>query len=137
MNPAFDPDDTAPANLAASWRREAEVLRSYGAADRADTAERHATEMERAFRDWGRQELPISEATDWSGYSAERLRELVREGKIPDGRPSGSQGKIQIRRCDLPRKPGQASEGIFASGGSAGESVPSRSQMARSVVDSD
>lgn len=97
----------ALAELAARWRREAETLRAYGATRLADAAERHAEEATAAFRAWWEQELTITEAADWSGYSRERIRELVRAGEIPDRRPTGARQGIayRLRRADLPRHP--------------------------------
>lgn len=91
--------------LTGRWREEAETLRAYGAHDLADAAERHAAQVEVALRAHEREELTVQEAALESGYSVKRLRELVREGKIPDHRSPGSKGEIRIRRCDLPRKP--------------------------------
>ena len=61
-------------------------------------------DMEAAQRAWERQEMTIAEAAEWSRYSEDHLRELVRDGRLPDQRPPGSQGRIQVRRCDLPLK---------------------------------
>ncbi len=93
-------------DLAEKWRDEGAVLRRYGQDRLADLCERHADDMEAAFESHAIQELTIAQAADESGYSEDRLRELVREGRIPDNRPPGSQGEMRIRRCDLPRKPG-------------------------------
>ena len=47
--------------------------------------------------------LTLQEAADLSGYSADHLGRLVREGKIPNaGRPKAP----RIARRDLPRKTG-------------------------------
>lgn len=137
MSTDIGPNGSPVHERAAQWRYEAKVLRAHGLEDRAETNERHAQEMERAFRDWWQQKLSIPEAKKWSGYSAERLRALVREGRIPDRRPNGSQGEIQIRRGDLPRKPGRADGELLPNGGPAENPIASRSQMVRSVVDSD
>lgn len=104
----------ALAETAERWRKEAEVLRAYGADRLADAAERHAEELEDAWEAHWRAELGVEQAAEESGYSPGYLRDLVRKGAIPDLRPEGSQGRITIRREDLPRKPG----------GSKGETEP-------------
>lgn len=102
------------ATLADRWREDARMLRLYGHERTAATCERHAEELEDAFRSWQLEELTVAEAAEESGYSKDRLRELVREDEIPDHRPPGSQGEIRIRRCDLPRKPGIARQELSA-----------------------
>lgn len=96
------------------WREEAHLLRRRGQKALAHMAESYAEEIEVAIRRWVQEELTVADATKESGYSAERLRELVREGKIPDLRPEGSRGEIRIRRCDLPRKPAVGRETVSA-----------------------
>lgn len=118
-------------------RSEAELLRRRGLEREARLEESIAEEVEAAFRDWRQEELTVAEAAGESGYSKERLRELVRERKIPDPRPPDSQGEIRIRRCDLPRKPGLGSRRGPPNGGREQVAIGSRAQMARSVVDSD
>lgn len=95
---------------AARWREEAEVLRAYGADGPAAACERHAEELEDAWAAYWRTELSVQQAAEESGYSVSYLRDCVREGKIPDSRPEGSQGRIRIRRAHLPRKPASADE---------------------------
>lgn len=94
--------------LLARWREDAKTLRRRGAEDRAALMEDLAEEAERRFEDWWTEEVGVEEAAAWSGYSRERIRELVREGLIPDRRPSGRAGRggeVRVRRCDLPRHP--------------------------------
>src|SRR5439155_25183150 len=93
------------APFAAELRTRAALLRDHGAAEAAVTCEKIAGELERAFREWWLAELTVGEASLESGYSSDRLRELVREGRLPDQRPPGSSGEIRIRRADLPRRP--------------------------------
>ena len=93
--------------LAAGWLEEADRYAADGAMVRAEKLlQRVACELTAAWQDWQTEQLDTSQAATESGYSEARLRELVREGAIPDSRPPGSQGPIRIRRCDLPRKPG-------------------------------
>jgi len=93
------------APFVAGLRDRAALLQDHGAAEAAVTCEKIAGDLERAFRDWWLAELTVSEASRESGYSTDRLRELVREGRLPDPRPEGSAGEIRIRRADLPRRP--------------------------------
>src|SRR5438034_6579518 len=93
------------APFATELRARAVLLRDHGAAEAAAACEKIAGELEQAFREWWLAELTVSEASLESGYSSDRLRELVREGRLPDQRPSGSSGEIRIRRADLPRRP--------------------------------
>lgn len=96
--------------LSAKWCREADSLREYGVESVAEALERCAADLDSSLRAYERERLALPQAVEESGYSAKRLRELVREGKIPDTRPEGSQGEIRIRRGDLPRKPGMSSK---------------------------
>lgn len=91
--------------LADRWRGEAETLKSHGADSQASTLEDCATDLDVALRVFRQEKLNLRQAAAWSGYSRQRLREMVHEGKLPDNRPAGSQGTIKVRRCDLPRKP--------------------------------
>jgi|SRR5438093_7186144 len=97
--------DTFIHRTTARLRARAELLRQHGAAEAASTCERVATELERDFEEWWLAELTVSEASTESGYSTDRLRELVREGRLPDQRAPKSGGEIRIRRADLPRRP--------------------------------
>jgi len=90
--------------LAARWRAEAELLRAHGAVEAAATKGHDAGELETAWRAWHTAELTVSEGAAESGYSADRLRELVREGRLA-GRQAAD-GVLRVRRCDLPRRPG-------------------------------
>lgn len=101
------PDPVGPlSDLVTRWREEAERYERDGAlVPAASLLRRVAEEAEAAVRDWRHQELTVAEAAEESGYSPKTLRRMVREGKIPDSRPEGSQGEITVRRRDLPRKP--------------------------------
>jgi hypothetical protein len=97
-------------DLAYKWLVEAEQLRRLEASGQAATLERAADELDAVIREWIAEPLTIREASEESGYTEDRLRALVRGGVIPDARSAGSHGEIRIRRCDLPRKPGLASQ---------------------------
>ena len=99
--PAMNPRD-----LPHEWRAQAETYERDGAYAQAAVLRRVAEELEAAWTSHELEELPVAQAAQESGYSEEHLRALVREGRIPDNRPPGSQGEMRIRRCDLPRKPG-------------------------------
>lgn len=99
----------------AALREEAAVFRRRGLEEWATFEESLVDQFEEAWEAWWREPLGIPQASEESGYSEEHLRELVRSGVIPDERPEGSQGRIRIRRCSLPKKPG---------GGEAGASTP-------------
>jgi hypothetical protein len=86
-------------------RARASTLRAYGAVEAATACEAVADELEQQFRSWWQAEMTVVEAAKESGYSPDRLRELVHEGRIPDRREAGSTGAIRVRRSDLPRRP--------------------------------
>ena len=92
--------------LAARWREDAELLSGHGCVSESKICLKHSDELEATLREWESELLTIAQAADESGYSESRLRELAREGKLPDGREPGSHGPIGIRRGDLPRRPG-------------------------------
>ncbi len=88
----------------ATFRGQAEQLTRFGARAQAEAVERCAEELEGAARRWWLEELSVAEAAAESGYSEERLRELVREGKV-EGHGDGEARSIRVRRCALPKKP--------------------------------
>ena len=94
--------------LVERWRGEADAYARDGVPGHAALLRRVADELEAAWRTWWTEGLSIAQAVIESGYSEDRLRELVREGKLPDARPVGSRGEMRIRRCDLPRRPSAA-----------------------------
>ena len=89
-----------PAELAARWREDAELLRRYGS-PLADVALRHADELEAALRTVADDALDLATAARESGYSASRLRHMVAAGTLAN---AGRKGAPRIRRGDLPRK---------------------------------
>lgn len=90
------------AGLAARWRQEAALLRHRGAEPQAVALESCAAELETEAERHASELLPIGDAAAESGYSEERLRELVREARVPAQR---SGRELRIRRADLPRRP--------------------------------
>lgn len=80
--------------LIRSWRCEAAHVRDrYAENSLAKLCETHAAELESAIAQMLDEELSIDVAVTESGYSASQLRRLF---------PGG-----QIRRRDLPRRPGR------------------------------
>ena len=88
------------ADLSASWRTLAATLRPY--ADAAAVAyERAADALDAALDAKNGARLTLREAARESGYSADHLGRLLRQGLIPNaGRPRAP----RIRRADLPRR---------------------------------
>lgn len=93
-----------PDELVARLLGDAVVLRRNGVADRAEFLERLAAEIEAAFRSSETAVLTLSQASMCSGYSADHLGRLVRNGKLPN---AGTRNRPRIRRADLPRRPGR------------------------------
>src|SRR5690242_15766656 len=100
--------------LSDTWRARAEELRRWAAADGAACAlEQAAHELEAVISRGADEQLSLKEASDASGYSADHLGRLIRNGSIANaGRPNAP----RIRRGDLPRKagtlPAEARSGI-------------------------
>ncbi len=89
--------------LPATWRRQAKALRRYGGETPAVVLDRCAADLEDTLRERDETTLSLTQAARESGYSADHLGRLVREGKIPNaGRP----GAPRIARRNLPRKTG-------------------------------
>jgi hypothetical protein len=92
----------------AKWRAEAEAMQRRGGlvsgsvliAEMLIDVETVLTEPLDAL-------ISVEEAARASGYSADHLARLVRDGKVPDRRPPGTQGRLLFRRGDLPVKPGR------------------------------
>jgi hypothetical protein len=88
-------------DLSACWRRLAASLRPYAPAA-ALAYEQAADELNATLEAQQNAPLTLSEAARESGFSADHLGRLVREGRIPNaGRPHAP----RIRRADLPRRP--------------------------------
>ena len=87
--------------LLANWRRQAKSLRRYGGDTPAAALERCAADLESTLVERDETTFSLVEASRESGYSADHLGRLVRDGKIPNaGRP----GAPRIALRDLPRK---------------------------------
>ncbi|MDE2782526.1 MAG: hypothetical protein OXK77_06195 [Gemmatimonadota bacterium] len=87
--------------LPADWRKRAKVIRRYGGDTPATAIERCAEDLEATLVERDGTTYSLVEASRESGYSADHLGRLVRDGKITNaGRP----GAPRIARRDLPRK---------------------------------
>jgi hypothetical protein len=86
----------------ARWRRRREEWTRLGVqVDGAKVAEEVLADLEALLAAARDVPLTLQEAARESGYSADHLGRLVRQGKIPNaGRPSAP----RIRRRDLPRR---------------------------------
>ena len=90
------------------WHAEAELFRRRGQDATAILIESLAEEIERDLGEWEDEPLTIKDAAAESGYSAEHLRRLVREGKLDGERAPGGKSHIRLRRVDLPTKPSKS-----------------------------
>jgi hypothetical protein len=92
----------SPDDFAAKWIAEADAMRRRGVlADGASLLEEVLRDFEAVTKGHGDQLLTLIEAGRESGYSAEYLRALIRQGRLANaGRPHAP----RIRRRDLPRK---------------------------------
>jgi hypothetical protein len=120
-----------PDDFRAKWRTEAEAMRHRRAmVEGAELCEEMLGDFEAVTATETETVLNLPEAAAESGYSADYLGRLVREGKIPNaGRPNAP----RIRRRDLPRKASRLPSGrpsFKLVGATPG-------QIARAVVDSE
>ena len=95
------PDQPTPADLPDQWRALAKQLRRLGADAQARMLDFCADDLTASFARAGDELLSLRSAAQESGYSADHLARLLREGKIPN---SGRKAKPLIRRRDLPQK---------------------------------
>lgn len=116
-------------NLQEAWSEESNRLERRGLDSWARFQRSFAVELLEARREWLNATLTLEEAAVESGYTKEHLGRLVREGTIPN---AGTKGSPLILRRHLPRKPGHG----ITSPGAPEHKVGSRTQMARSVVNS-
>ena len=95
---------TEPASvegLPADWRKRAKALRRYGGETPATAIEQCADDLEATLVERDETTFSLVEASRESGYSADHLGRLVRDGKIPN---SGRPGAPRIALKDLPLK---------------------------------
>ena len=110
-----------PSELVTAWLARAEELRPY-AAPAAEAFERAAAELRAALHEESLGTVNLEEAAAISGYSADHLGRLVKDGTIPN---AGRKNAPRIRRCDVPRK---------ATAGASREPDPSLRARSRSQV---
>lgn len=89
------------AELPSAWLEEAVRMERYGASAQARVLKECANDLERAMKAVADRLLSLSEAADASGYSADHLGRLVRQGRIPN---VGRRNKPLVREGDLPRR---------------------------------
>ena len=94
-------DRASVEGLPANWRKKAKALRRYGGETPAVALDRCADDLEATLRERDETTLSLVEAAGESGYSADHLGRLVRDGKIPN---AGRAGAPRIARNHLPRK---------------------------------
>lgn len=99
---AKGPTDAArTADLVVEWRLEADRMEIRGLLESVRLVRSMAHQLEAVLGREDSEILTLREAARESGYSADHLGRMVREGPIPNaGRP----GAPRIRRSDLPRK---------------------------------
>lgn len=120
-----------PADLAAEWRDEARRLRErHGAHGRALTMKACANDLEEWWQVHQTEPLTLDEAAAESGYTVGHLSRLISDGVLPN---MGESYAPRLCRADLPRKPGHE----VGHQGGLDAAVSSRTQMARSVVESE
>ena len=123
-------DPPSVRKLPAAWRSRAKALRRYGSEPPAIALERCAEELDATIRDRDETTYSLVEASRESGYTADHLGRLVRDGKIPNaGRP----GAPRIARRDLPRKAQTQTESPLADKPRRGD--VSNVQIVQSIIE--
>jgi len=89
--------------LSATWCAEAALFRRRGAVDLAVAMESCAEDLATALSDQARAIVSLAEAASVSGYSADHLGRLIRDGRLEN---VGPKRRPRVRLADLPRKPG-------------------------------
>lgn len=92
---------TSLESLGEHWRAKAADLRRYGASPSADALIQAASELEAVLMERESESLSLADAAAESGYSADHLARLIREGVISN---AGRKHAPRIRRRDLPKK---------------------------------
>lgn len=116
-------------SLVKRWREDAKRLREYGAEGPAQACEKHAQALKDHVRQYQEEALPPNQAAEESGYTADHIRRLIRQGTLPN---AGDASEPRVRRRHLPRKPGR-----HPGGDPLGDGVGSRTRVARTVVGSE
>jgi len=83
----------------ADIRAKAKELReSFGAEGRARSLEWAALRVEQALRDESDRLLTLAQAAELSGYHPDSLARMIRDGQIPDLRPTGNRPRPRAMR---------------------------------------
>lgn len=90
-----------PTELVQQWRTDAALLDRYEP-NLARVCRDHADALDAAVRSVADDALDLATAAHESGYSPDRLRHMVADGKLPN---AGRKGAPRVRRGDLPLKP--------------------------------
>lgn len=90
-------------DLLARWRTEAELFERRGLHEAAELTYSLSDELEAEVRELREGTVNLTEGAKLSGYSADTLGQMVRDGRIPN---AGRKNAPRIRLVDLPRKPG-------------------------------
>ena len=98
-------------DLAVRWRADAELLEQYGDEQLAHVCRQHADQLAAALSSQDDEPLDLAAASAESGYSSDRLRHMLTEGRVPN---AGKRGAPRIRRGDLPRKRRPGARGFDA-----------------------
>ena len=94
-------DVLRPEDLVFEWRLEADRMEIRGLRDSVRLMRSMADQLEAVLGHQHSEILTLGEAARESGYSADHLGRMIREGTIPNaGRPRAP----RIRRSDVPRK---------------------------------
>ncbi len=115
---------SSPTTLSSRWRTRAKLFRDHADESVARAYEKSATELDEWLREQDERLFDLQEAATLSGYSADHLGRLVRDGIIPN---AGRTGAPKIRLSDLPRK---------ASGGLPADHEPGDLPSATAIVQS-
>ena len=87
------------------WMERAGDFRRYGSGQLADATQVLAAELLAKAIEYCQEPLSLGRAASESGYSRAHLSRLIRSGRLPN---AGRKGRPEIRRQDLPAKPGLA-----------------------------
>ncbi len=98
--------------LAAEWRRRAELLTQYGDPNSSRLWRLAAEELDRATAADDERALTLAEAARRTRYSVDHLADLVRRGVLPN---AGRKGAPRLRVRDLPAPKPEASAPSAAS----------------------
>lgn len=93
------------ADVLARWRADADALERNGCAREARLLSRCAEEVDGVLADVDAEPVTLDVASRASGYSVAHLRRLVADGAL---RNVSTNGRVRVRRGDLPRKPALA-----------------------------